>query len=331
MPLETDLCRLLKIQYPIIQAPIGSAVSPELVAAVLNAGAFGFHALSWKSPEDIRLYLSKTQALSQHPFGVNLVLAWSQFERLKICLDEGVRVFSFSWGNASEYIKLVHEYDGLAMVAVGSSSEAIQAVSMGADVIVAQSWEAGGHVIGQVAGLSLIPSVVDAVQPIPVLAAGGIADGRGLVAALALGASGVWMGTRFLASTEAIAHQIYKDQLIDAKESDTLYSFLFDGGWENAPHRTIRNSTVVQWEAAISSGRLERPNLGEIIGTAPNGSPIQRYEDAIPLLETKGNLEAMALYAGQSAGLIDKVLPASEIIREIVTEAEAIMSRFAQK
>ncbi len=330
MQIQTDLCRLLDIQFPIIQAPIGSAVSPQLVAAVSNSGALGFHAFSWKTLEEIQHYISATQALTQNAFGVNFVLAWSQHDRLKFCLDAGIRIFSFSWGDAATYIQTVHEYDGVAMVTVGSGDEARKAVETGADVIVAQGWEAGGHVIGQVSGLTLIPKVADAVHPTPVIAAGGIADGRGLIAALVLGASGIWVGTRFLASQEAIAHELYKQKILEAQETDTTYSLLFNGGWENAPHRTLHNSTVQQWETANSSGSRQRPNEGEIIGTSPTGSPIQRYDDKIPLETTTGNLEAMALYAGQSTGLIKQVLPAAEIIQQIINDAARVVAQFSR-
>lgn len=327
MQIQTDLCKLLAIQFPIIQAPIGSAVSPELVAAVSSAGGLGFHAFSWKTSEEIINCISATQDLTQQPFGVNLVLAWSQLERLKLCLNAGIRIFSFSWGDALAYIQAVHEYGGIAMVTVGSSDEAKKAVELGADVIVAQGWEAGGHVIGQVSGLTLIPKVVDAVHPVPVVAAGGIADGRGLVAAMALGASGIWLGTRFLASREAFAHAIYKQKVLSAQETDTVYSTLFDGGWENAPHRTIRNSTMIQWESAKSPGSGQRPHEGEIIGNSPTGALIQRYDDTIPLEETTGDLEAMALYAGQSVGLIERILPAAEIIRQIIDDAQRVAAQ----
>ncbi len=198
---------------------------------------------------------------------------------------------------------------------------------MGADVLVAQGWEAGGHVIGQVSSLTLIPKVVDAVAPIPVIAAGGIADGRGLIAAMALGASGIWIGTRFLASREAIAHKIYKQKILEAQETDTTYSLLFDGGWKNAPHRTLYNSTVKQWENTNASEGRQKPNEGEIIGTSPTGSLIRRYDDTIPLERTTGDLEAMALYAGQSVGLIEQVLPAAEIVQQILNDAKRVVAQ----
>jgi nitronate monooxygenase len=327
MQIQTRLCKLLGIQFPIIQAPIGSAVSPELVAAVSNSGGLGCHAFSWKTSEEIVHYISATQRLTQQSFCVNFVLVWSQLDRLKLCLDAGIRIFSFSWGDASNYIQTVHEYGGIALVTVGSSDEAKKAIEQGADVIVAQGWESGGHVLGQISGLTLIPKVVDTVHPIPVVAAGGIADGRGLVAAMALGAGGIWIGTRFLASREAIAHQIYKQRILEAQETDTTYSSLFDGGWENAPHRTIRNSTIIEWERAKSPKSGQRPHEGEIIGESLTGACIKRYDDTIPLEETTGDLEAMALYAGQSLGLIEGILPAAEIIQQIINDAQRVAAK----
>ena len=136
----------------------------------------------------------------------------------------------------------------------------------------AQGLEAGGHVWGQVATLPLVPRVVDAVAPAPVVAAGGIADGRGLAAALALGAAGVWLGTRFIASQEADAHAVYKEMVLRADETETVYSSLFDGGWPNAPHRTLRNSTLRQWEAGGSPPSGARPSEGEVIATSADGA-----------------------------------------------------------
>jgi nitronate monooxygenase len=272
MKVKRLLCEKLEIRVPIIQAPIGSAVSPHLVAAVSNAGGLGFHAFSWKTKDEIKDYIAETRRLTSHRFGVNLVLAWSQYDRLKICLNEGIQIFSFSWGESASYIKIVHEFNGIAFVTVGSADDAKRAVDAGADIIVAQSWEAGGHILGQVGGLALIPKVVDAVSPVPVVAAGGIADGRGFVAALALGASGIWLGTRFLASREALAHAVYQEKILTSKETDTVYSLLFDGGWKDAPHRVIHNSTVERWEKENSPESGQRPNEGEVIGTSPMGA-----------------------------------------------------------
>lgn len=327
MPIKTPLCDVLGIEVPIIQAPIGSATCPELAAAVSNAGGLGMLAMSFRSKEDVRQVIRETFALTRRPFGVNLVLEWDQTERLNICLEEGVRLVSFFWGDPSRYVQTVHDAGGLVLHTVGSAEEAKRAVSAGVDIIVAQGWEAGGHVWGQVASMPLIPRVVDAVTPVPVVAAGGIGDGRGIAAALTLGASGVWMGTRFLLSEEARAHDRYKDELARASESNTCYSTLFDIGWKEAPHRTLRNSTVRRWEDAGCPTSGYRPNEGEIIARTAYGAEIERYSDCIPLPGMTGELEALALYAGQSVGLVNQVKPAGEIVRDLLGEVEQTLHR----
>src|SRR5581483_8595806 len=155
-----------------------------------------------------------------------------------------------------------------------------------ADVVVAQGWEAGGHVWGEVATLPLVPCVVDAVRPTPVIAAGGIADGRGVA----------------------------------ARETDTYYTTLFDGGWPDAPHRTLRNATVADWEAAGRPASGRRPGEGDVIATLPDGGPVARYSDVPPLPGMAGDLDRLVHYAGQSAGLVHRVQPAAEIVREIADE-----------
>jgi NAD(P)H-dependent flavin oxidoreductase YrpB (nitropropane dioxygenase family) len=172
---------------------------------------------------------------------------------------------------------------------------------------------------------------VDAVAPAPVVAAGGIADGRGLAAVLALGAAGAWIGTRFLASHEADAHPVYKQKVLQAAETDTVYSRLFDGGWPDAPLRTLRNSTVTNWEASGSPPSGERPGEGEVVATwIDDGSPILRYSSVLPNSMKTGELEALALYAGQSAGLVTRLQSAGDIVKELADEAIRTLQRCVQ-
>jgi len=327
--LRTSFCELLGVDLPIVQAPIGSATTPALAAAVSNAGGLGMLAGTWRDPDSLRRMVRETHERTGRPFGVNLVLRWPPEERLELCLEEGVEVVSFSWGDPAPYIERVHSGGARALHMVGSAEEATVAADVGVDVIVAQGWEAGGHVVGGVATLPLIPRVVDAVHPRPVLAAGGIADGRGLVAALALGATGVMMGTRFLASEEARVHPAYRDGVLGASETDTVYSQLFDIGWPDAPHRTLRNTTVAAWEEAGRPGPGSRPGEGEVVASGPDGGPVPRYSDVIPLPETTGSVEALALYMGQSAGLVTRVQPAAEIVEDVRREAEEALQRLS--
>ena len=222
----------------------------------------------WRSPGTSRTELdeklARTRALTDRPFGVNMVLVWPQEERLRRCLDAGVGIVSTTWGDPAPLVSIAHERGAIVLHTVSDVAEARRAVDAGVDVIVAQGWEAGGHVRGEVATMALVPAVVDAVAPIPVVAAGGIGDGRGLAAVLMLGASAGWLGTRFVMSAEAPALPVYRDRLAAADATSTVYSSVFDGGWPDAPHRTLRNSTIEMWEAAGRPPSGERPGEGEI-------------------------------------------------------------------
>jgi nitronate monooxygenase len=326
--LQTSLCDLLNIELPIIQAPMGGVATPALAAAVSNAGGLGMLPVTFDELETVRDLIRQMHQLTARPFGVNLILQWPQQERLQVCLEEGVPVVSFFWGDPSPYIAAVHAAGSLVMQTVGSAAEARRVRGVGVDILVAQGWEAGGHVWGQVATLPLVPRVVDAVAPAPVVAAGGIADGRGLAAVLALGAAGAWIGTRFLASHEADAHPLYKQKVLQSAETDTVYSRLFDGGWPDAPLRTLRNSTVTNWEASGSPPRGERPGEGEVVATwIDDGSPILRYSSVLPNSMQTGELEALALYAGQSAGLVTRLQSAGEIVKELADETIRTLQR----
>jgi len=328
---RTSLCERLGIELPIIQAPMGGAVSPQLAAAVSNAGGLGMLVL-WRADADtIRRQISELRALTSRPFGVNLVLDFPQEERLAICVEERVPVISFFWRDPSSLMPLAKSGGAIVMHTVGSAADAKRAVDCGVDIVVAQGWEAGGHVRGMVATMPLIPVVVDAVSPVPVVAAGGIADGRGVAAALALGAAGAWIGTRFLASQEATIHTRYRERLFQAKETDTVYlENLFDVRWPNAPHRTLRNRTVDVWEAAGRPPSGERPGEGDTIATSRSVGPIVRYQSYTPGADAEGDIDALSLWAGQGVGLVSKLQPAGEIVREISDEADSILRRLSQ-
>jgi nitronate monooxygenase len=183
------------------------------------------------------------RALTAKPFGVNLLLHFPVEDQVAICLEERVPVLSLFWGDPTPYVGRAHAAGVKVFHQVGSVADAHRAASAGVDVIIAQGVEAGGHVAGEVSTLALVPRVVDAVAPRPV-AAGGIADARGVVAVLALGAQAAVLGTRFLASAESRAHPHYKQKLLEANEGDTARTILFGYGWPNAPHRTLRTAFV---------------------------------------------------------------------------------------
>lgn len=283
---------------------------------------------TWRSPEEVRRVVRDTKQLTAKPFGVNLVLHWDPEERLDICLAEGVMIISFFWGDPAPYIDRIHQSGALVMHTVGSADEAKRAVESGVDVIVAQGWEAGGHVWGAVGSMALVPAVVDAAGPVPVVAAGGIADGRGVAAALMLGASGAWLGTRFVASEESEVHLVHKQMVVSHSERDTVYGNVFNVGWEDSPHRVLRNSTVDRWEAA---GRpaTNRPGADEIVAWYADGTPVPRYTGIMPEPGMTGDLEGLACFGGQSAGLIHDVKPAGKIVNDLVAEATAALKNAA--
>ena len=328
--MRTKLCELLGIDVPIISAPMGRQAGPLLTAAASNAGGLGTSAVWLFEIDELRRRIREIRSLTTRPFAINLNLNFPQEQRLSAALSENVPIVSFFWGDPAGMVEQVKLAGAKVIQTVGSAAEARLAVSRGADVIVAQGWEAGGHVWSSVATMALVPAVVDAVAPVPVVAAGGICDGRGLAAALALGASGVWMGTRFLAATEADVHPYYQQRLIEAAESDTVHlDNLFDIGWPEAPHRVLRNSTVAAWEAAGRPPIGNRPGEGETVAYTETNEPIIRYEVRAPLRQTKGELEALPLWAGQGVAAVKSIQPAADIMRDVVAEAESILRELA--
>jgi len=326
--MRTTFTERVGVTLPIVQAPMGGVGGPELAAAVSNAGGLGMLALSWHPPEAVRAAIRQTRALTDKPFGVNLVLAFPQAERLAVCLEEKVPAVSFFWGDPAPHVAACHAAGAIVLCTVASAAQARAATAAGVDVVVAQGWEAGGHVLGEVATLPLTRAVVEAVSPAPVLAAGGIVDGRGLAAALALGAAGVWIGTRFLGTPEAGIHPDYQQRLLAAAETATFHSSLFDVGWPDAPHRVLRNSTVEAWEAAGRPTSGSRPGEGEPVATSARG-PIPRYASATPGRDAAGDIEALSLWSGQGVALVAEVRPAADLVAEIADEARAVLKALA--
>ena len=237
-------------------------------------------------------------------------------------------MLSFFWGDPTPYLERAHSAGIKVLQQVGSVGDAEGAVRGGVDVIIAQGVEAGGHVAGEISTFALVPRVVDAVAARPVAAAGGIADGRGIVAALALGAQAAVLGTRFLASAECRAHAYYKQKLLSATEADTVRTTLFGFGWPNAPHRTLRTPFVEEWmgnEARGQESRADEPVIGHTVISGQQ-MPLQRFMGFPPNVDTTGDIESMDLLAGQGVGLVREIKPAGEIVRELVNEAREIIS-----
>ena len=211
--LQTPLCRAFGIEFPILSVGMSWLAGPELAAAVSNAGGCGVVGVAGMVRDQVRARIRETRALTNKPFGANIIIARMQEGQVEACLDEGAPLIVFFWGDPSPYIRDAHRSGSKVFLQVGSLDEAKMAAAAGVDGIIAQGVEAGGHVKGTTALSTLLPSVAGAVNPLPVIAAGGIANGRGLAAALTLGAQAVSLGTRFLCSEEAFAAPAYKERV----------------------------------------------------------------------------------------------------------------------
>ena len=301
----------------------------ELAAAVSNAGGLGMISFGAYPPRALKERITRLRALTSKPFGVNVILSGPTLPLpeetyVDVCIEERVPVLSFFWGDPTPYVARAHAIGIKVCDQVGSVSAAKRAHRAGVDFIIAQGAEAGGHVAGKVGTMVLVPRVVDSVAPLPVVAAGGIADGRGLAAALALGAEGAVLGTRLLASRESNAHPIYKEKILAATEEDTVLTTLFGNGWPNAPHRTLQTPFVEQWlleENRGSEQRSDEPVIGEFSLGGARG-PLPRFGSIPPACDATGEIESMDFLAGQCAGLVTDIRPAAEIVRGIVAQAE---------
>lgn len=314
--IRTPVCDLLGIEHPIALGGMGSVYSPELVAAVSSAGGLGAMGCHYMNPEQIRAGTAAIRERTNKGFGLNFLLFDLKEEGFAAGLDLRPAVMAFAWPRPEQtlepFVARAHDAGCKVTFMAGGVPEAVRAAEAGADVIIAQGTEGGGHV-GWQASLALIPMVVDAVAPIPVLAAGGIADGRGLAAALALGADGVLLGTRFLASRESPLHPNFKQAIVDSDGHDTLLSEIPDLAsgvvWPGAMSRSRRNRFIERWagrEWALRRGRAEA-----LAG--------------VQAARKSGDAEEAVLSMGQDAGLIHDIPPAAEIVARIAGDAERIL------
>ena len=299
-----------------VLAGMGSGFTdPRLTAAVSNAGGLGIMGVSHLEPEAIADVAAEIRSHTDRPFGLNLLL-WESEDSVDAVLATGPAVFSTAWPTAdqdlSEIFARAHDAGSVAMHMVPTLADAERAAAAGADVIVAQGTEGGGHV-GLVASIVIVPEVARAVTPVPVLAAGGFADGAGLAAALMLGADGVLLGTRFLATTEAPVTAAYKQVLVDSDGHDTMLSevpdLLAGAMWPGAHGRVVRNRLVEMWTRREGELRARRQEL---------------LRDAVAA-RGAGDTDRSVVWAGQSAGLIDRIEPAGDVVRRIVADTERII------
>jgi nitronate monooxygenase len=332
--LKTRITELFGIEYPILSAGMGGVALAELAAAVSNAGGLGTIALVTLTPEGIQNEIAAARKLTDQPLLVNLLVPFLRPGIVETVLKEPIQGITFFWGDPAEYVPLAKR-SGLKVIwQCGSVKEAVAARDAGADAVMVQGFEAGGHVRGIVTSLALIPSVRDAVgAEVPIIAAGGFADGRGLAAALALGADAAVFGTRFLASNEAAANAKYQQRILAAEAEETVHTELYDMGWPSAAHRVLRTRVVDEWESAGRPANGQRPHEGESIGKMTRADievSMVKYSVMAPTNSFEGDIEELPFYAGMSVSLVREKLPAGEIVRRIASEArEVIAGRLA--
>ncbi|XP_043713586.1 (3aS,4S,5R,7aS)-5-hydroxy-7a-methyl-1-oxo-octahydro-1H-indene-4-carboxyl-CoA dehydrogenase [Telopea speciosissima] len=322
---------ILGFDYGIVQGPLGPDISgPELVAAVANAGGIGLlRAPDWESPDYLKELIRKTRSLTDKPFGVGVVLAFPHEENIKAILDEKVAVLQVSWGEFPVELVLKAHQSGVKVVQqVGSLEGAKQAINVGVDALIVQGHEAGGHVLGQDGLMALLPRIVDLVggRDIPVIASGGIVDERGYVAALALGAQGICLGTRFLATEESYAHPIYKKKLIELDE--TAYTDIFGRArWPGAPQRVLKTPFFNDWgHLPEHENEVNQPVIGHSIIHGMERE-IRLFAGTVPNVTTTGDIESLAMYAGQGVGLIKEIIPAGQVVKRLVEGAQLLIQQ----
>ncbi len=312
---------LFGLDYPVWQAPTGSIAGPELAGAVSGAGGMGAMALTWASPEQATAQVLEVRAMTARPFQVNFALAFPP-NSLTAALEAGAPVVTFSWGDPSPYLAQVRAAGAKVGVQVASAEGARRMVQLGVDFLVCQGIEAGGHVQSSQPLLSLLPQVIEASEGVPVIAAGGAGDGKDIARLLSAGATGVMLGTRFVATQESRAHPEYKAQLVAARAEQTALTVCFDGDWPYAAHRVLRNPTLERWEAAGSPPHGNRPGEGQVVGRNAAGEPILRYADTAPRHGFTGEIGDMCLYAGAGCASIQDIPNASDLLRRLWHEAE---------
>jgi len=330
--LETRFTAEYGVEFPIVSAGMAFVSRARLAAAVSGAGGFGIVGAGAMPPHVLRAEIDAVRAVTDRPFGINLLPRFAAREHIEVCLERDVPVVTFFWDDPpADWVRALDAGGVRVWIQVGSPTEAEAAVALGAAAVIAQGTGAGGHNRSVAGTISIVPAVVDAIAPTPVLAAGGLADGRGLVAALALGADAAVFGTRFLASEEADAHPEYKRRVLAAGVGDTAHTWVFGFDWPDAQVRGLRNALVSAWEGRDwpppyrDLDAAEQPTVGatEVFGQE---LPLVRFMGLPPTAVTSGDLEQMSLLAGESAGLIEDLPPAAALVARLAEEARSVIN-----
>ncbi|MEP6754349.1 MAG: nitronate monooxygenase [Chthonomonadales bacterium] len=316
------LCDLLGCTIPIIQAPTGSVAGPGLALAVANAGGIGGMGVTWKTSDELNQAIK--QMGSTRTYHVNYALHFKP-ETLQLALDAGVPVVTFSWGRAKGCAEICHSYGAKVGVQVGSLVGAEHAIADGANFIIVQGVEAGGHVQSSATIDWLLPQVVKNFgSAVPIVATGGISASYQIAQAMQMGADGVMLGTRYVCTQQSLAHEIYKQRIVESSPDDTALSTCFNGGWPNSAHRTLRNNTLNEWEGA-GCPLDNRPGEGEEIALTATGESIERYSGTAPRVGMSGDIPEMALYAGMGVDGINDIPDAGELTQSLWAETLSIL------
>jgi nitronate monooxygenase len=336
--LQTPLCELLGIEHPILSAGMSAVSGPELAAAVSNAGGLGVLGAAGNSPDAVRRRMQRTRELTAKPFGINFIIDVATGMDLpalraevEAAAAEHAAAIVLVGGDPAPFAQIAHDAGSLLFVQVGSVDDAVAFAAAGVDALIAQGVEAGGHVLGTTSIWELLPAVVRAVAPLPVIASGGIGDGAGLARALRSGAQAVSLGTRFIASDEASAHPAYKRRVVESTAADTVYARdLFDIGWPGTPHRMLRNRIVREWEAAGRPAPGHRPgegtSIGRVASRSGDGEEVQRYSSMVVTPAFEGDIDEAPLWAGESCSVVNDIKPAADIVRDLVRDAGAALA-----
>lgn len=315
------LTELLGIDLPILQAPIGSVAGVDLAAAVSRSGGLGALALTWTEPDAAWRLVSDLRSRVDEAFQVNFVLTFEPRSLLTV-LEAGAPVITFSWGIPGDELRLVHSFGARCGVQISTAAGARQAIDSGADFLVCQGIEAGGHVQATRSLWSILSEIVSEAGEVPVVAAGGIASGQSVRQALDAGAAGAMLGTRFIATVESLAHPDYKQRLVDSAREESVLTVCFDLSWPYAAHRVLRSPTLGRWEDAGCPPSGRRPGEGDIVAYRLDGSPCRRYDDTPPLAGMTGRIDELCLFAGTGCDEINDIPTAEELVRRLWEEAQ---------